>query len=140
MIGWCFGGGWSLRTALALPQKIDATVIYYGELVTDRDRLATLDMPVLGNFGAEDQGITPDKVHRFESTLKDLGKDVDVKIYDGAGHAFANPSGRALPAAGGEGRLGAHPRLPRSRAEGRGPRSNATRLKAVVGRSAGFVI
>ncbi len=93
VIGWCFGGGWSLNTALLLPDQIDATVIYYGRLVTDRDRLATLKMPILGLFGAEDRGITVDQVREFEAALKSLGKDADIHVYEGAGHAFANPSG-----------------------------------------------
>jgi len=93
VIGWCFGGGWSLQTALLLPDRIDATVIYYGRLVDDRDALASLQMPILGFFGAEDQGIPVAGVRKFESTLKELGKDVEIHVYDGAGHAFANPSG-----------------------------------------------
>jgi len=91
VIGWCFGGGWSLRTALMLPGEIDATVIYYGRLITDRERLATLEMPVLGVFGAEDGGIPIESVREFEAALNDLGKDAQVLIYDGAEHAFANP-------------------------------------------------
>ena len=93
VIGWCFGGGWSLQSALAMPDKIDATVIYYGRLVNDKEKLQKLDMPILGIFGAEDRGIPPEQVKEFESQLKDLGKTVDVNIYEGAGHAFANPSG-----------------------------------------------
>ena len=93
VIGWCFGGGWSLRTALALPDAIDATVIYYGQLITDPDRLATLDMPILGIFGGEDQGIPVAQVRTFEQRLDSLGANATVEIYDGAGHAFANPSG-----------------------------------------------
>jgi len=93
VIGWCFGGGWSLRTALLLPGEIDATVIYYGRLITDRERLATLETPILGVFGAEDGGIPIESVREFESALNDLGKDAQVLIYDGAEHAFANPSG-----------------------------------------------
>ncbi len=93
VIGWCFGGGWSLRTALLLPGEIDAAVIYYGRLVDDRERLASLDVPILGIFGAEDQGIPVADVRAFESTLEDLGKDVEIQVYEGAGHAFANPSG-----------------------------------------------
>ena len=94
VIGWCFGGGWSLQTALMYPDEIDATVIYYGELVTDRNALKTLQMPVVGFFGAEDNAIEPSTVRTFESTLKDLGKDAEMYIYEGANHAFANPSGK----------------------------------------------
>lgn len=92
-IGWCFGGGWSLQTALALPSDVDATVIYYGRLVTEQDALAPLEMPILGLFGAEDQGIPVDSVNAFEASLNALGKDAAVHIYQGADHAFANPSG-----------------------------------------------
>ncbi|ASC69632.1 Putative carboxymethylenebutenolidase [Halomicronema hongdechloris C2206] len=93
-IGWCFGGTWSLQTALLLPQAIDATVIYYGQLVTDASRLEPLQMPILGIFGAEDRSIPLEQVRAFESTLTDLDKSVDVHVYEGAGHAFANPSGQ----------------------------------------------
>jgi len=102
VIGWCFGGGWSLRTALLLPTEIDATVIYYGRLVTDRDQLATLDAPVLGIFGGADQGIPVDTVRQFESALESLDKEASIHVYDGAGHAFANPSGTRYVAAAAE--------------------------------------
>lgn len=93
-IGWCFGGTNSLNAALLLPQKIDATVIYYGSgIVTDRDRLKVLEMPILGIFGELDQSIPVAKVKEFEQTLKSLGKSVEIEIYPNADHAFANPSG-----------------------------------------------
>jgi len=93
VIGWCFGGGWSLRSALAMPNGIDATVIYYGHLITDKAELRPLESPVIGFFGADDSSIPPSTVHAFQSALQDLGKSVEIHIYDGAGHAFANPSG-----------------------------------------------
>ena len=54
-IGWCFGGGMSLRTALLHPEELDAAVIYYGRLETDEDVLRPLTMPILGLFGADDR-------------------------------------------------------------------------------------
>lgn len=92
-IGWCFGGGWSLRIALAHPEDIDATVVYYGRLETDKEELEKLEMPILGIFGAEDQGIPVKEVRKFEQTLESLDKDASIHVYEGAGHAFANPSG-----------------------------------------------
>lgn len=92
-IGWCFGGGWSLQAALAMPDRVDATVIYYGRLVTDASELEKLQMPILGIFGSEDQGIPPEEVHRFEAALNDAGVANSIHIYEGANHAFANPSG-----------------------------------------------
>jgi carboxymethylenebutenolidase len=92
-IGWCFGGGMSLHAAILLPDALDATVIYYGRLSTDREALARLSMPVLGLFGEADRGIPVDQVNEFGATMKELGKDARIHIYDGANHAFANPSG-----------------------------------------------
>lgn len=93
VIGWCFGGGWSLRTALLLGDEIDATVIYYGRLITDRRKLEPLRSPILGIFGALDEGIPVTTVREFQTVLDGLGKDVSIHIYEGADHAFANPSG-----------------------------------------------
>ncbi|MDY7095214.1 MAG: dienelactone hydrolase family protein [Acidobacteriota bacterium] len=93
VIGWCFGGGWSLRTGLLMPDQIQAVVIYYGRLITDPDELAALQAPVLGIFGEEDQGIPVESVQEFETALEDLGKDNAIAIFPGADHAFANPSG-----------------------------------------------
>ncbi len=93
VMGWCFGGTQALEAALAMPEKLDATVIYYGRPVQDREHLATLDMPIIGFYGGEDEGIPVDGVREFESTLNDLGKNIEVHVYDEAGHAFANPSG-----------------------------------------------
>ncbi|MEO1086450.1 MAG: dienelactone hydrolase family protein [Acidobacteriota bacterium] len=92
-IGWCFGGGLSLRTALLHPQDLDAAVIYYGRVVTDPEELAPLEVPVLGLFGADDEGIPVDGVRAFETALTDLGQQPIVHIYENADHAFANPSG-----------------------------------------------
>jgi len=90
-IGWCFGGGQSLN--LALNQNMDATVIYYGQLVTENKQLSTISWPVLGIFAELDNGIPVAMVNQFESTLDDLGIQNEIYIYDGVDHAFANPSG-----------------------------------------------
>jgi len=92
-LGWCFGGGWSLNTALLFPKDLDAAVIYYGQVTDKESRLAPLEVPILGLFGSEDRGIKLDSVRRFEDTLERLGKEYHIQVYEGAGHAFANPSG-----------------------------------------------
>ena len=97
-IGWCFGGGWSLRAALLQPTELDGAVIYYGRLETDPAILAPLEVPILGLFGEDDQGIPVDSVHAFASALADLGKDASIHVYPGANHAFANPSGSSYEA------------------------------------------
>ena len=102
VIGWCFGGGWSLQAGLGMPEMIDAVVMYYGQPVTDRERLAQLDAPLLGLFGAEDQGIPLAEVREMEQTLADLSEDATIRVYEGANHAFANPSGERYNAAAAE--------------------------------------
>lgn len=92
-IGWCMGGGYSLDVALQEP-TLAATVINYGHLATDSDSLKKINAPILGLFGGQDRGITPEDVHKFETSMKQLGKTIEVKIYDDAGHAFENPNNK----------------------------------------------
>ncbi|MEA5509150.1 dienelactone hydrolase family protein [Crocosphaera sp. UHCC 0190] len=94
-LGWCFGGSWSLKTALLFPDKLDAAVIYYGgELETNPEVLKPLQMPILGIFGELDQRPSPEMVNSFETALKSLNKQAEIYIYPNADHAFANPSGQ----------------------------------------------
>ena len=64
-IGWCMGGGYSLDMALEEP-SLAADVINYGHLATDSDALKKINAPILGIFGAQDRGIPPEDVHKFE--------------------------------------------------------------------------
>ncbi len=88
-IGWCMGGKYAIRLAAADP-GIRACVMYYGAPMTDPAAIRGLQASVLGNFGAEDQGPSPEQVRQFEAALRQAGKKVDFKIYPGAAHAFAN--------------------------------------------------
>jgi carboxymethylenebutenolidase len=90
VIGWCFGGGWSLQTALAHPELAGA-IIYYGQLETDPAKLKAIKGQLLGVFGNKDKGIPPAKVNEFEAALKQAGVKAEIRRYD-ADHAFANPS------------------------------------------------
>lgn len=92
-VGWCMGGGWSIRLAISEP-KLAACAVNYGSLPTEASNIAKIKAPVLGNFGAEDRGITPESVRAFAAAMKTAGKPCDVKIYEGAGHAFENPNNK----------------------------------------------
>jgi carboxymethylenebutenolidase len=92
-IGWCMGGGYALDVAVQEPD-LAATVINYGHLATESETLKKINAPILGIFGGQDHGITPDDVHKFEQAMKQLGKKIDIKIYDDAGHAFENPGNK----------------------------------------------
>lgn len=92
-IGWCMGGGWSIKLAEDQP-KLAAFVVNYGSLPTDTAIIAKIRAPMLGNFGADDGGIPPESVRAFEAAMKAAGKSVDIKIYPGAGHAYQNPDNK----------------------------------------------
>jgi len=92
-IGWCMGGGLSLQLAVHEP-KLAACVVNYGAMPTDAGDIQKIKAPVLGNFGAEDQGIPPSAVEKFEKAMQAANKPIDVKIYEGAGHAFENPNNK----------------------------------------------
>jgi carboxymethylenebutenolidase len=101
VIGWCMGGRYSIRLAAADP-GIRACVAYYGAPITDPAAIQGIQAAMLGNYGGDDQGPSPDQVREFEGALQKAGKKVDFKIYPGAPHAFANvnnPWGGYRPAA-----------------------------------------
>ncbi|ARS34157.1 dienelactone hydrolase family protein [Pontibacter actiniarum] len=97
-IGWCFGGGWALQTAIMAGDKAEAAVMYYGMPEQNMERLKKLDAPVLGIFASQDQWITPKVVAAFRQNMEKAGKELTVKMYD-ADHAFANPSNPKYKAA-----------------------------------------
>jgi carboxymethylenebutenolidase len=90
-IGWCFGGGWSLQTALLGGANVAGCIMYYGMPEKDVNKLKTLDCDVIGFFANKDGGITPQVVDEFKENMKAAGKKLTVYQYD-AEHAFANPS------------------------------------------------
>jgi carboxymethylenebutenolidase len=92
-IGWCMGGSWSIKLAVDQP-KLAACVVNYGWLPSEPALVAKIKAPVQGNFGADDQGIPAKDVKAFEAAMKSDGKITDIKIYDGAGHAFQNPNNK----------------------------------------------
>lgn len=89
-MGWCFGGGLSMQ--LALNEQMDATVIYYGAVETDETALMAIDWPVLGIFGDQDAVIPIASVRAFDAALDNIGVENEIYVYEGLGHAFANPS------------------------------------------------
>jgi carboxymethylenebutenolidase len=93
-LGWCFGGDWSLQLALnSTENPLAATVIYYGRPVTDTTSISRIDWPILGIFGDQDQAISVESVKQFASALNASDITNEIYLYEGVGHAFANPSG-----------------------------------------------
>ncbi|MGH8195077.1 MAG: dienelactone hydrolase family protein [Woeseiaceae bacterium] len=98
-VGWDFGGAWALNTALLFPDDLDAVVIYYGQVIDSADKLAPLNVPILGLFAENDRVITVESVQKFQDALDSLGKTYEIEIFPGTGHAFANPKANHYDAA-----------------------------------------
>lgn len=90
-IGWCFGGGWSLQATILADEQAAGCVMYYGMPVQEPEQIAAIEADVLGIFGAQDNGITPEVVRTFEEQMEAANKEITVEMYE-AGHGFANPS------------------------------------------------
>jgi carboxymethylenebutenolidase len=86
--GFCWGGGVVWRAAISDPD-IRAGVAWYGQLKPVISRAAELKAPVLGLYGAQDQGITQTDVEAMRAALKAAGKtSSDLHVYPDAGHGF----------------------------------------------------
>lgn len=99
IIGFCRGGR-TVWIYAAHSDALKAGVAFYGSLVDPKDpknpgwpkspiELAPeMKAPVLGLYGAEDQGIPVSQVEEMKAALKAAGKTAQFKIYPGAPHAF----------------------------------------------------
>lgn len=114
--GFCWGGRITWLYAAHNP-GLKAGVAWYGRLVgqesetTPRhpvDIASELKAPVLGLYGAADQGIPVETVDQMRSACESAGKTCEVIIYPDAPHAFHadyRPSYRAEPAKDGWSRM-----------------------------------
>jgi carboxymethylenebutenolidase len=90
-IGWCFGGGWSLRSAIMAGEQAEACVMYYGMPVKEASAIEPLEAPVLFVLARNDKWITPQVAKDFMTMMKENDKTMQLMSYD-ADHAFANPT------------------------------------------------
>lgn len=88
VVGWCMGGALTILTA-ASSQDVGAAVAFYGG-IKDLDIAASIQAPLLGLYGEQDHGIPVELVRQFESELEKHGVPHEIRIYEGAQHAFFN--------------------------------------------------
>lgn len=94
-IGWCMGGTQALHLAIA-DKRVKALAVFYGgDIITDAEKLKSIQGPVLGVFGNDDKNPSPEQVSAWEKSLRDSDKEVTVYRFDGAGHAFASEAAKA---------------------------------------------
>jgi len=98
IIGFCRGGR-SVWVYCATNADVKAGVSFYGSLVDPEGQKSIwpkspielapeMKAPVLGLYGADDQGIPPAQVEIMRSALATAGKTAEFKIYPGAPHGF----------------------------------------------------
>jgi carboxymethylenebutenolidase len=96
IMGFCRGGRtvWRYSTHNA---GLKAGVAFYGSLADQPNEAMPINSiasakdvkePVLGLYGAEDQGIPVDQVNTMKAALVAAGKTAEFKIYPGAPHGF----------------------------------------------------
>src|SRR5579862_8820948 len=91
--GYCFGGTHAF-SYVCESKTIAAGVIYYAGRLPSDEQLANISAPLLIIYGDQDHSVTPDQARQLELTLKTLGKDVQLLLYKGAPHAFANETNK----------------------------------------------
>lgn len=91
VVGFCFGGAYTLRLAAA-NSKIAAAVPYYGVTPQPAEQMANTNAAIMGQYGATDNRVNS-TIPALEETLSNAGKTFEKHIYEGAGHAFNNDTG-----------------------------------------------
>ena len=87
--GFCFGGNQTFSILLNAPE-LKAAVPYYGTLAeTLQPELAKTKAAVMVVYGGNDTRVTAQRP-MIEEQLKASGQPYEIKVYEGAGHAFFN--------------------------------------------------
>lgn len=91
-VGFCWGGGLSLQTAVADP-GLGAAVAYYGAQPV-AEQVAAIRAPLLLHYAGLDDRINAG-IPVFEAALKAAGKSYELYVYPGVNHAFNNDTSAA---------------------------------------------
>ena len=91
VVGFCFGGGYTLRLAGANP-KVTAAVPYYGPSPTPPTLVASTNAAILAHYGGTDTRVNAG-IPDLEAAMKAASKTFEKRIWEGAPHAFNNDTG-----------------------------------------------
>jgi carboxymethylenebutenolidase len=87
-VGWCLGGGLAVWTACVNP-KVSAVTTFYYVMPHGKPDFSSINGPVLGHFGTDDDYISVDDAKALEQEIREAsGAEVTFEFYEGAGHAF----------------------------------------------------
>ena len=92
VIGFCMGGMLAWLLATNRPDQIKAVVSFYGypqgEMEPDWSQLQA---PARGHMAENDDFFGPQGARALESKLQGMGKDCEITVHPGTGHAFMGP-------------------------------------------------
>ncbi len=90
IMGFCMGGFLTYKIATRYPHLAAISPWYGGGYDPAQEDLSKVSAPVLSIYGELDQGIPLEQIERVQKAFASAGKEITVKIYKGAGHAFNN--------------------------------------------------
>ena len=88
VVGFCMGG--ALTMIAATSQDVDAYAAFYGFPPAGAAPLDTITAPGLQFFGASEDFFSVPEAQDFAERQRQLGREAEVVVYPGAGHAFFN--------------------------------------------------
>jgi carboxymethylenebutenolidase len=87
VVGFCMGG--ALSVLAACKAGADAAVAFYG-FPPDKGAVAGTAAPTLVFFGDKEEFFSVPDAQAWAAAQRDHGRDTNVVVYPGAGHAFFN--------------------------------------------------
>jgi len=88
VVGFCWGGAFVDRLAVAAGSKLDAGVSYYGPAPNPSEAVKVQAPLLLHHAGLDDR--VAQSLFPFVTALRAANKKVIFQVYDGANHAFNN--------------------------------------------------
>ncbi len=84
-IGFSMGAAWAMEVAMEDPDKVAATVLFYGAVGGDFKKVKS---KVQGHFSESDEWEPIEYVREMEQNMRDAGMDVTLHFYPEVAHWF----------------------------------------------------
>ena len=92
VMGSCMGGMLTFVLAALRPDKVKAAVPFYGFPQGDsQPDYSKITAAIQGHMAEHDDFFPPSAAMHLQAELEALGKNVDITVYEGSGHAFMAP-------------------------------------------------
>lgn len=92
VMGFCMGGLLTFVLAALRPDRIKAAVPFYGFPQGDgQPDYSRITAAIQGHMAEHDDFFPPAAAKALEAQLQELGKDVEITVHPGSGHAFMAP-------------------------------------------------